>query len=694
MNNSFIPPVQEKVLIEFLSDKEKHWYVNELIRKTKEYPNAIHYALSSLEKQGFLQSEMINNRRFYSLNYGNPLLENIAEILSKKGLLKESTQNGELVSPWIKLLNREASLAFQYEVPLINRGILPKTIQHSIGNFWYNGITHGVYYKKNDLKLLADATEKKIRTNKDFVKENIKGCYELGKKLLKDSYFGGNKDLSKATNRDLLKFLSKFRTSYQTFMQYLMYPHLIERYFIEVIKKELRIILKKQKEEEDFEDVLNKLTIPVYHEIEEQTEMLQVAIEIQKYGLTTKTRELINNLYKKYLWQPFWTVNAKPLSFNYYKDSIEVLSKSKNSLQEEIKRIKKEQNNRKEELEKILRRIKASVILRNFVEILQAYMFLRTYRKNIISKAHYQHLSLIKEVAKRMKIEDSFSLVTYQEMIDFLEKGKLLAKHILTKRKEGWGIIAESGFIEVVSGREEVLEMMERFQIGMLPIIPPVHTIIKGNPACQGNVIGSVKIVKNKKDFSKIKQGDILITHMTTPDFVPLLKKIIGIITDEGGVTCHAAIISREYGIPCIVGTENATQVIQDGDQVELNAYTGIVKIYEHKIETKNEKIIKGKVLYKGKVSGKVLTIMSDKDLKYVTSDSIIVSNSVTPQFLSALYKAKGFIVDEYSPTSHANLYANALKIPAIGGARNASKILQTGDSVVLDADNALVLIK
>ena len=454
MRNGFLPPVQEKVLTVFLRDKDKQWFVNELIRKTKEYPNAIHYALVALEKNNYLKSKIINNRRFYSLNYDNSLLMNIEDILVKKGFLKDSTKVEELASPWTKLLNREASLAFQFEVPLVNRDILPKIIHHSIGNFWYNGITYGVYYKKNDLKLLAAAVEKKVRSDKYFVKQNIKGCYVLGKKLLKDSQIDNHQNLAKMNNKNLLIFFTRFRRSYQTFMQYLMYPHLIERYFVEVIKKDLLLILQKQHKETELAEILSRLTHPVYHEIEEQIEMLEVAREIQIHGDTPQTKELIKALHHKYLWQPFFTVNAKPLSFDYYKDAIDVLAKSKIPLQDEIKKIKKEQDKRKVELKKTLKKINTSLHLNNFVEILQSYMYLRTYRKNIISKAHFLHLPLIKEITRRMNVEDSFGLISYQEMADYLAKGKQLPKRIVNKRKEGWAIIAESGFLEMIYGKK------------------------------------------------------------------------------------------------------------------------------------------------------------------------------------------------------------------------------------------------
>lgn len=86
------------------------------------------------------------------------------------------------------------------------------------------------------------------------------------------------------------------------------------------------------------------------------------------------------------------------------------------------------------------------------------------------------------------------------------------------------------------------------------------------------------QICFKKKDFSKIKKGDILVSSDTTPDFVPIFHKVSAIITDEGGVICHAAIVAREMKIPCVVGTKSATQVFKDNDVVELDAENGIIK--------------------------------------------------------------------------------------------------------------------
>lgn len=102
--------------------------------------------------------------------------------------------------------------------------------------------------------------------------------------------------------------------------------------------------------------------------------------------------------------------------------------------------------------------------------------------------------------------------------------------------------------------------------------------IIKGQPAYPGKVKGRVKIVNTINEIFKVHAGNILVSRMTNPSVVPAMKKAAAIVTDIGGITCHAAIVSRELRKPCVIGTKIATQVLRDGDLVEVNAHTGIVR--------------------------------------------------------------------------------------------------------------------
>lgn len=102
---------------------------------------------------------------------------------------------------------------------------------------------------------------------------------------------------------------------------------------------------------------------------------------------------------------------------------------------------------------------------------------------------------------------------------------------------------------------------------------------IKGTPACVGKAVGRAKIVKGKQDFKKLKEGDILVAEHTDPSMVVIMAKAAAIVTDMGGLTSHAAVVSREMGVPCVVGAKNATRLLKDGDFIEVDATKGIVKI-------------------------------------------------------------------------------------------------------------------
>ncbi len=104
----------------------------------------------------------------------------------------------------------------------------------------------------------------------------------------------------------------------------------------------------------------------------------------------------------------------------------------------------------------------------------------------------------------------------------------------------------------------------------------------RGLTACLGKAIGKAKLVKSVKEIGKVEEGDILVAVMTRPDYVPAMKKAAAIVTDEGGVTSHAAIVARELNKPCIIGTKIATKVLKDGQTVEVKANHGWVKILKH----------------------------------------------------------------------------------------------------------------
>ena len=134
--------------------------------------------------------------------------------------------------------------------------------------------------------------------------------------------------------------------------------------------------------------------------------------------------------------------------------------------------------------------------------------------------------------------------------------------------------------------------------------------ILSGLAASPGIGSGEVKVVYEMEDLEKVRKGDILVTEMTNPDMVVSMQKAAGIITDEGGSTCHAAIVSREMGIPAVVGTKKATKILKDGMKVTVDGFNG--KVYEGEIETLKARKVEIKPIIQTKTKIKVIVDLPD----------------------------------------------------------------------------------
>lgn len=146
--------------------------------------------------------------------------------------------------------------------------------------------------------------------------------------------------------------------------------------------------------------------------------------------------------------------------------------------------------------------------------------------------------------------------------------------------------------------------------------VEKANIILKGLGASPGVAVGPVQIIPSAKEIAKMRQGGILVTSMTTPDFVPAMKKAAAIITDSGGATAHAAIVSRELGIPCVVGTQKATVLLHDGDVVTVDAVHGIIYAGKVAIEAPKKAVAGGAVAVAAPVTGtKVYVNLAEPEL-------------------------------------------------------------------------------
>ena len=174
-----------------------------------------------------------------------------------------------------------------------------------------------------------------------------------------------------------------------------------------------------------------------------------------------------------------------------------------------------------------------------------------------------------------------------EELVELTEMGKRIQAHYGEPMDTEWAF--ERGNLFLLQARPITTLGDDNGVAGEDSSISDKNVIVKGLGASPGTASGKVKIILDIDELDKIKDGDIMVTTMTTPDMVPAMRRASGIITDEGGVTCHASIISRELGIPCVVGTGSATTTLKENVGVTLDGKKGLV--YEGIHENKEEAV-------------------------------------------------------------------------------------------------------
>ena len=221
---------------------------------------------------------------------------------------------------------------------------------------------------------------------------------------------------------------------------------------------------------------------------------------------------------------------------------------------------------------------------KTLVRYFQTIIAIRDHRKTLFNKG----LTLLWRIAQKIFSDASVSdrLILYCTF-DELQKGstyiKKISSDLAQRKKYGCAtFVSYNGdvFVEILHDYEKEKSFLERLFVSQhrQETGISIHEI-HGTTGARGTVHGCVRVVLYPQEGDAFRDGEILVTGMTRPEFVPLMKKASAIITDEGGITCHAAIVSRELGKPCIIGTKIATQVLKDGDFVEVDADNGVVRI-------------------------------------------------------------------------------------------------------------------
>jgi len=169
-------------------------------------------------------------------------------------------------------------------------------------------------------------------------------------------------------------------------------------------------------------------------------------------------------------------------------------------------------------------------------------------------------------------IKQELQKLSDKHILQLAEIGKKIHEHYFFPQDIEWAL--EKRKLYITQARP-ITTLGEVTKLASDKVTENREVLLKGAPASPGLVSGPVKLVPDVKLLGKVKKGDIMVTDMTTPDFVPAMRRAAGIITNRGGLTSHAAIVSRELGVACIVGTGTATKILKDGMIVTLNGATG-----------------------------------------------------------------------------------------------------------------------
>jgi len=363
-------------------------------------------------------------------------------------------------------------------------------------------------------------------------------------------------NFAKLSNEELLGIWEKYCSDYIKFWIDGTVPELgnygADKYFEDKLKKYF-------KNQNDLSKAIEILTAPLKPSFYQEEEM-----EL------SKTKDLVRHQ-QKYFWlkNSYAGTQITPVKF-FVKRKKEIF---KNIVTEVKKRIS-EASKQKKIFQKLYSLPNS---LMNIAEAISDGIAWQDERKKyIFIVLHYQD-KFLTEVARRFEYEkeDLCSLWFYE--ISEILKGEDF-NSVLLKRRSGFGIDFHIGCKMLASKQTEYYwNLYSKEQV-------VGQKDIRGLIVSKGKIAitkGKVHILLDPTRVDKFKSGEILVAPMTSPEYIFAMKKAYAIITDAGGLTSHAAIVSRELGVPCIVGTKVATRIFKNGDMVELNTETGTVRIAE-----------------------------------------------------------------------------------------------------------------
>lgn len=440
-----------------------------------------------------------------------------------------------------------------------------------------------MYWQKNSLYDMAEYVYNNlVKTNKI---DDLYSDFLISAKKIEDTY--DNLDIDKINNYDNKNLKSFFDDVWKKFEKFWSLSIFIDGFDSGFDQEKINEIAKKN----DFTvQEVGVLTTPL--EMTFNNERLYELLKIVKKIKSKKiSKDRLDVFLKKYV-QENSGVRKYIKKFDYYKSNYSRINHiQSNEVEKELKKYLLDNQLFKEEYNKLVnysqnQKKEVSDILKNHklnsnpLEFFAKLTYWRELRKAVNLMSIYVLFAILESIERKTGITIKYLKYLSFDEVDNILRG-LIDRNILKSRYENGVLVTVDGHdYKIVEGKQakSLRDDLEKRLAGNVE-----NETITGFVASQGYAKGIARIVLDQKDFGKLKEGEILITGMTRPEFVPVMKKAGAIVTNEGGITCHAAIVSRELGKPCIIGTQNATKLIHDGDLIEVRANHGTVRILEKK---------------------------------------------------------------------------------------------------------------
>lgn len=437
------------------------------------------------------------------------------------------------------------------------------TLQH------FNGKNTDYYVDSKEYDKFNEGLRRLLGTD-----EFIGTAYEEARQFLEKTSEWSESALSvgpsELSNRQLAKLFGKFALEIQpSFYARMWMVYRISHPLEAAIEK---MLLEATRSEEKAQRLLKIFSTPLRPN-NVQEERLEAALIAAKRGKISamEYESLVRAHAEKYAYIPMYGFDHNPYSVEHFRKEIGALKDPKREFRGMVAAFER----KKRAYDKAIMYLRPSRRLVNLLKFYSDMAYLRDYRDMLRSKVNFNARNMYIEIAKRARIDmEGINLLTNGEIIGFLSHGKLPGSAQINSRRRGWVIIQDGDNAKIFEGKKAA----EIAKAELVAKEVNASNYLKGQAGSAGVASGIARIIHSNKDLGKIKPGEIMLTSMTRQDYIPYLRKCAALVTDEGGITSHAAIICRELKIPCIVGTEFATQTFKNGDRLEVDANKGVVK--------------------------------------------------------------------------------------------------------------------